>query len=180
MSYNLDALNARLTVSEANKIDELSGLEILLESIAVKVTDIMGKNTLLSMAYQIGKEPAEHIADRILTSRSGQIFTDPIEAFVVLLENIKNYFHIHIKSITTMEGGKISIQFINHCYFHQAVSKRPKLTVGGPLCRITKGYFEGALAKLNKWKADLRLVEEVFDKTQCIEEIIFSPPKQIV
>ncbi len=174
MESDIGSLNARLAAPAEAELDELGGLEILVESLSIKVTEILGKNTLLAMAYQIGKEPADKISERLLATRNGVLFEDPVEAFVSLMENVKSYFQVQIVTIERNDQGRVLLSFKNKCYFRSAVSHRPGLKVGTALCRITKGYIETAIAKLTSWKADVRLLGQDEEQAQCLEQVIFT------
>ncbi|MEX2681708.1 MAG: hypothetical protein Q6373_008910 [Candidatus Sigynarchaeota archaeon] len=177
MESYIAAANARLATPAETPLDELGGLEILVESLSIKVTEILGKNTLLAMAYQIGKEPADKISERLLAARNGALFDHPVEAFVSLMENVKNYFHIQITSIVQDDQGRVIVSFKNKCYFRSAVSHRPGLKIGTALCRITKGYIETAIAKLTSWKAEVKLIGQDETQAQCIEQVSFTRSK---
>ena len=59
-----DELNQRIS-NPFNNLKSLEGFEIICEALVYKIYDIYGRNTLLSMLYQIGKGPGEIIATRI-------------------------------------------------------------------------------------------------------------------
>ena len=46
-------------------LDSLTGFEIICESMVYKILDIFGRNSLLSMLYQIGAGPGETISNRL-------------------------------------------------------------------------------------------------------------------
>ncbi len=176
MDFNIGSLNARLAIPPVpeQQLDELGGLEILVESLSIKVVDVMGKNSLLAIAYQIGKEPAAKISERLLVARGGALFENPVEAFVSLMENVKKYFRVQLVSIEGVAPGPITVSFRNKCYFRSAVSHRPGLKIGGALCRITKGYIETSIAMLTSWKADVRLLGQDEEHCQCLEQVVFT------
>jgi hypothetical protein len=174
MDLDIEALNARLAMPLAQQLDELSGLEILVESLSIKVTDVLGKNSLLAIAYQIGKEPAAKISERLLATRGGVLFENPVEAFVSLMEHVKNYFRIQLVAIEGADPGPITVSFRNRCYFRSAVSHRPGLKIGGALCRITKGYIETAITMLTNWKADVKLLGQDDEHAECVEQVVFT------
>ncbi len=173
MSEDIASINYRLSTSLESPLDELGGLEILIESFSIKVIDVMGKNSLLAIAYQIGSEPASKVSKRLLTRRNGELFVHPVEAFVTLMETVRNYFRIQILSIEGIEPGPITVSFRNRCYFRSSVMHRPSLKIGGALCRITKGYIETAIASLTNWKAEVSLIGQDEEHAECVEQVVF-------
>lgn len=64
MDDNKDELNKKIFNPKEN-IDSLKGFEIISESLVYKILDLFGKNSLLSMLYQIGVGPGEAISKRL-------------------------------------------------------------------------------------------------------------------
>jgi hypothetical protein len=57
----LDEINKDIYNPSSN-IDSVSAFEIITEAMVEKVEDIFGKNSLLSILYQVGAGPGEVIA----------------------------------------------------------------------------------------------------------------------
>ncbi|MHA1792155.1 MAG: hypothetical protein ACTSVI_05880 [Promethearchaeota archaeon] len=175
---NIEALNKELSQENggSEQLDVLNGLEILLEAFNVRMEDILGRKALLAINYQIGAEPAEKISKRILESRNQEKFEDPIEAFIVFFKELKKYFSIQLKKIEKSDDGSITLHFENTCFFRQTISRRKGLTIGGTLCRISKGYVETAMKHLTNYKADITLVEK--KDSCCLEKLILVQKKE--
>ncbi|GAB4321857.1 MAG: hypothetical protein Kow0069_26340 [Promethearchaeota archaeon] len=173
---NLEEINSKLAAAELEEIDYYGGLEILLDAFASKITELFGRNSLLAMTYQVGSRPGELIAQRLLNSRGGKLFDDPIEAFVTLFTNVPRFFHVKLKSIEKEENGSVCITFDNECFFRPVILHREALTLGGPLCRVNKGYMEVALQRMTGWKVTVKRVGASNGSEACEEQVTFKPP----
>ena len=168
---DIDDLNKKIE----NPIDNLSslkGFEIIAENLIYGIYDIFGRNTLLSMLYQIGKRPAEFITNRIKEKYRKDVFKIE-EAVPFLLEELKEYYSVKIKSVENL-GEKVRILIENHCFLRSSFKNRKKLSYGSAFCRINKGYFEVAFQELtNIKKVDINFLENDDKNDVCIEELIF-------
>ncbi|HMF32299.1 MAG TPA: hypothetical protein VKK79_12835 [Candidatus Lokiarchaeia archaeon] len=166
---DISELNARIQNTNEN-VDSISGLEIVFEALVTKVVELYGKNTLLSAAYQIGAAPAHKIAQRLLTARGGEMFDDPIEALATLLSETKGFFHVEVENIQ-QDGGEIVVSMKNHCFLRPVIVKRAGLEMGGPLCRINKGYLETAVKELTGKKVELKRTGDDNNACMCLETL---------
>lgn len=168
-----DELNKRIDNPSSN-LKSLDGFEIICESLVYKIYDIYGRNTLLSMLYQIGKGPGEIIATRIKKKYQKDHF-EILEALEVLLNELKDYYSVQIRDIEELDD-KIRIIIENRCFLRETIKHREKLKFGKAFCRINKGYFEEALQILvgNGIKnIEINFLENDEEKDVCIEEMIF-------
>ncbi|MHA1913386.1 MAG: hypothetical protein ACW986_13010 [Promethearchaeota archaeon] len=173
MEDHIKELNDRIK----NPIENLSsekGFEVLTESLVYKVYDIFGRNVLLSILYQTGTFPGEVIADRIKQEYGKEEF-EVIEAVVILMDELKDFYSIQIREIQQLED-RYRIIIENHCFLREPIKHREKLKFGKALCRINKAYFETAFQKLlgNKVKKiEINYLENDENKDACVEELNF-------
>ncbi|MFX0100279.1 MAG: hypothetical protein ACFFCS_11910 [Candidatus Hodarchaeota archaeon] len=178
MNEDIEEIN-NLIKNEVENVDYLKGMEIVLESFSAKIMDVFGKNTLLSMLYQIGAKTGEIIAKRIKREHKKEIF-EPLEAIGIFFKEVKGFFCVEVKNIEEDENY-IRIYLKNHCFFRDAMNNRAGLVPGKMLCRINKGYFEFALLNLVKPvynKVDMSLVENDEANDCCIECLSFKKAKE--
>ncbi len=152
----------------------MKGFEIISESMVNKIHDLYGKNMLLSMLYQVGASPGAQISERIKRKYAKEDFGE-IEAFIVLLKELKEFYSIKIREIE-QDDEKIRLIIENNCFLREPFKHREKLKFGKAFCRINKGYFETALKKLigkKVKKIDINFLENDEEKDACVEEIIF-------
>ncbi len=170
----------RIDINELNKkicnpienINSLGGFEIIIEALVYKIYDLFGKNSLLSMLYQIGKGPGEIISKRIKEKYNKEKFQIE-EALEILMNELKEYYSIQIKDIEYSEG-MVKIIIENHCFLRDTIKHRGKLHLGKGLCRVNKGYFETAFNELtNIKKVEINFLENDEEKDICIEELNF-------
>ena len=169
----LDQINEKLK-NEHSNINSLKGYEIICEAMVYKILDIFGKNSLLSMLYQTGTGPGEVIANRIKLNYGKDEF-NILEALVILIHELKEYYSIQIKTIEESPEF-IRIVLENHCFLRESIKRRGKLQFGKAFCRVNKGYFETALKKLigtKVKKIDIRFLQNVPEKDLCLEELTF-------
>jgi len=173
-------LNVQIDINEINKkilnstdnLDSESGLEIISEALVYKIYDVFGRNSLLSMLYQVGKGPGEAISQRIKEKYNKNKFRIE-EALEILINELKEYYSIQIRSVEQSDGV---IKFIieNHCFLSPCIKHREKLEFGKAYCRINKAYFETALLELtNIKKIDINFLERDETKDVCVEELKF-------
>ena len=168
-----DELNQRIR-NPSDKLKSLEGFEIISESLVYKIYDIYGRNTLLSMLYQIGKGPGEIIATRIKKKYQKDHF-EILEALEVLLNELKDYYSVQIRSIEELDD-KVRIIIENRCFLRETIKHREKLKFGKAFCRINKGYFEEAFELLvgnGIKKIEINFLENDEEKDVCIEELNF-------
>ncbi len=146
---DIATLNASLKNSNET-VDSIRGIEVVLDAFVKKIIELFGKNALLSAEYQIGAAPGQKIAQRILTARGNAPFTDPFEALIALFAETKKFFSVQVVQVDTVQqnGGVLTVTMKNHCFLRDVIKHRPGLEMGGPLCRINKGYLETALKLL--------------------------------
>ena len=169
----MDELNKRLK-NPVDSINGLKGYEIISESIVYKVYDIFGRNSLLSMLYQVGAGPGEAIANRLKEKYEKEEF-ELLEAFELLLTELEEFYSIQIKTIEE-DDEKVRLVIENHCFLRDSIKRRPKLDFGKAFCRVNKGYFETALRKMlgsEISKIDINYLENDEEKDACIEELVF-------
>jgi len=169
----LKEINQRIE-NPIENIDSVKGFEIISESLVYKVFDIFGRNSLLSILYQTGVYPGTIIAERIKREYNKEDF-EIMEALVILMDELKDYYSIQIKNIEQYED-KYRIIIENHCFLRRPISHREKLDYGKAFCRINKGYFETAFQKLleNKIKKiEINFLENDAEKDVCVEELNF-------
>jgi hypothetical protein len=160
--------------NEISNLDSLKGLEIICEAIVYKILEIFGKNSLLSILYQVGSGPGEVIAGRIKEIYNRDEF-EILELFEVLLNELKEFYSIQIKSVEK-SAEKVRILVENRCFLRDLIKNREKLQFGKAFCRINKGYFETALSTLlgdKVKKIEINFIENNMGKDVCIEELIF-------
>ncbi|MHA1255302.1 MAG: hypothetical protein ACTSPS_06845 [Promethearchaeota archaeon] len=166
-------LNKRIN-NPSDNLKSLEGFEIICESLVYKIYDIYGRNTLLSMLYQIGKGPGEIIATRIKKKYQKDHF-EILEAIEVLLNELKDYYSVQIRDIEEHDD-KVRVIIENRCFLRETIKHREKLKFGKAFCRINKGYFEEAFQILvgNGIKnIEINFLENDQEKDVCIEELIF-------
>ncbi len=150
------------------------GFEIIAEHMVEKITDIFGKNSLLSMLYQVGLSTGLSIAQR-LKDKYNKVEFDISEAIKVLFNETKDYYSIYVKDIERTDEY-IKFIFENHCFLRKIIQRRDKLDFGKAFCRVNKGYFETAFKNLvgnQTKKVEMRFIENNKEKDVCIEEIKF-------
>ena len=169
----MDELNKRLK-NPVDSINGLKGYEIISESIVYKVYDIFGRNSPLSMLYQVGAGPGEAIANRLKEKYEKEEF-ELLEALELLLTELKEFYSIQIRTIEE-DDEKVRLVIENHCFLRDSIKRRPKLDFGKAFCRVNKGYFETALRKMlgsEISKIDINYLENDGEKDACIEELVF-------
>ena len=169
----IEELNKRLK-NPVDAINGLKGYEIISESIVYKVYDIFGRNSLLSMLYQVGAGPGEAIAKRLKEKFEKEEF-EVLEALELLLSELKEFYSIQIKTIEE-DDEKVRLVIENHCFLRDSIKRRPKLGFGKAFCRVNKGYFETALRKMlgsKISKIDINYLENDEEQDACIEELVF-------
>jgi predicted hydrocarbon binding protein len=171
---DIAALNAQLQNSNTN-VDSIRGIEVVLEAFVKKIIELFGKNALLSAGYQIGAAPGQKIAQRILAARGNAIFTDPIEALVALFSETKTFYNIELIKVDNVQktGPEVLVTMKNYCFLRSIIKSRRGLEMGGPLCRINKGYLETALKLLTGKRIELNRVGDDAATDQCIETLRF-------
>lgn len=151
IGVNMDIVTLNSSLQNTNtSVDSIRGIEVVLEAFVKKVIELFGKNALLSAGYQIGAAPGQKIAQRILAARGNVPFTDPLEALLALFSETKKFFNIQVVQVDSLQsnGGALVVAMKNHCFLRDIIKHRPDLEMGGPLCRINKGYLETALKLL--------------------------------
>lgn len=173
MDVNKKELNERID-NPVENINSVKGFEIITESLVYKVYDVFGRNSLLSILYQTGVFPGTIIAERIKKEYQKEDF-EIMEALVVLMDELKDYYSIQVRDIEQYED-RYRIIIENHCFLREPIKHREKLKFGKALCRINKAYFETAFKILlgNKVKnIEINYLENDTEKDVCVEELIF-------
>ena len=166
-------LNERI-YNPIENINSVKGFEIIAESLVYKIYDVFGRNSLLSILYQIGVFPATIIAERIKKEYNKEDF-EIMEAIVILIDELKEYYSVQIRDIEQYPD-RYRIIIENHCFLREPIKHREKLDYGKAFCRVNKGYFETVFQKLlgNKIKkVEINFLENDDHKDVCIEELNF-------
>jgi len=162
-------------------LDSLTGFEIICESMVYKILDIFGRNSLLSMLYQIGAGPGETISNRLKEIYRKEEF-EILEALSILLLELKDFYSIKIREIE-QDAERVRVVIENHCFLRESIKHREKLDFGKAFCRINKGYFEVALKKLigeKVKKIEIKFLRNDPENDVCIEELIFYLKKPVI
>ncbi|MHA2006572.1 MAG: hypothetical protein ACXABO_07535 [Promethearchaeota archaeon] len=173
MEDQLKELNQRIH-NPVENINSVKGFEVITESLVYKVYDVFGRNSLLSILYQTGAFPGNLIAERIKAKYQKEEF-EIMEALVVLIDELKEFYSIQIKNIEKQDD-RYRLIIENNCFLREPISHREKLKYGKALCRVNKGYFETAFKKLlgNKIKKiEINFLENDAVKNVCVEELNF-------
>lgn len=171
MKIDINELNNKICNPTEN-INSLGGFEIIIEALVYKIYDLFGRNSLLSMLYQIGKGPGEAISKRIKEKYNKEKFQID-EALEILMNELKEYYSIQIRDIE-YSSGMLKIIIENHCFLRETIKRREKLKFGKAFCRVNKGYFETAFNELtNIKKVEINFLENDEEKDICIEELNF-------
>ena len=168
-----EELNQRIS-NPSDNLKSLEGFGIICESLVYKIYDIYGRNTLLSMLYQIGKGPGEIIATRIKKKYQKDHF-EILEALEILLNELKDYYSVQIREIEELDD-KVRVIIENRCFLRETIKNREKLKFGKAFCRVNKGYFEAAFEILvgnGIKKIEINFLESDEEKDVCIEEMNF-------
>ncbi|MCP4760285.1 MAG: hypothetical protein GY870_00795 [archaeon] len=122
------------------------------------------------------------MAKRILRIRKGELVKDPVEALQIFLNETKEYYSTEILDISKISDedlkyDKLEIKMAMSCFYRNSLKKRPKLKIGGPLCRVNKAYFEVGLKKITGLKCEVNFIENMKKDECCIETVTFFIPK---
>ena len=169
----LNDLNRNIQNDRSN-INSLKGFEVISESLVYKILDIFGKNSLLSMLYQIGSGPGEIIAERIKEEYNKEEF-GIFESIEILMTELKDFYSIQIREVQ-LNSEQTRIVIENFCFLREPLKHREKLQPGKAFCRVNKGYFETTFRKLlgNKVKKiEINFLHDDPEKDLCVEELIF-------
>ena len=170
----VEKINNKIQNEVAN-IDSTKGLEIICEAFVYKILKVFGKNSLLTILYQVGSGPGEEIANKIKENYTREDF-EILELFEILLQELKELYSIQIREIQE-EPGKIRILIENRCYLRKLIEDREKLEFGMAFCRVNKGYFETAIKTLLEDKIkniEINFIENDSENEFCLEELIFT------
>ena len=157
-----------------NMVKSKRGFEIIAEQMVEKITDIFGKNSLLSMLYQVGLSSGLLITKR-LKDKYNKVEFNIIEAVKILLNETKDFYSINVLDVEKTDEY-IKLIFENHCFLRKIIKRREKLDFGKAFCRVNKGYFETAFKNLvgnQIKKVEMRFIENNTEKDVCVEEITF-------
>jgi hypothetical protein len=170
---DVEELNEEIK-NETSNLDSLKGFEIVAESLTYKIYDIFGRNSLLSMLYQVGAGPGSQIAERLKEKYGKERFALD-EAFKILLKELKEFYSVEVRDIQEDEE-KIRIEISNRCFLREPFKDREKLKFGKAFCRVNKGYFETAFNLMlddTFEKIEINFLRNDKDEDACIEELIF-------
>jgi Txe/YoeB family toxin of Txe-Axe toxin-antitoxin module len=170
---DIEEFNKKIRNPHSN-IDSLSGFEIIAESITEKIYSIFGRNSLLSMLYQVGSGPGQKIAERIKEKYQKEQF-DILEALEILMKELSQYYSVQVRNIER-EENLVKIVIENHCFLRKPIKHREKLNFGKSFCRVNKGYFETAFRNLlgdSVQKVVINYLGNDEFKDVCVEELIF-------
>ncbi|MFX1346416.1 MAG: hypothetical protein ACFFBC_03035 [Promethearchaeota archaeon] len=166
-------LNERIK-NPIENINSVKGFEIITESLVYKVYDVFGRNSLLSILYQIGVFPGNIIAERIKKEYQKEEF-EIMEVLIILMDELKEFYSVQVKDIEEYED-RYRIIIENHCFLREPIKHREKLEFGKAFCRTNKGYFETAFKKLlgdKIKKIEINFLEDDPEKDVCVEELNF-------
>ncbi len=169
----IDRFNDRIQ-NDISNVNSLKGFEIIGEAMVYKILDVFGRNSLLSILYQIGSGPGEVIANRIKLRYNKEEF-GILELIEILMNELKEFYSLRIREIQK-STEKIRIIIENYCFLREPIKNREKLKFGKAFCRINKGYFETAFKILlgNKIKKiEINFLENDEERDFCIEELNF-------
>ena len=169
----VEKINAKIQ-NEVSNVDSFLGLEIICEALVYKVLEIFGKNSLLSILYQVGSGPGEAIANKIKEKYNRDEFEIP-ELFEILLREVSDLYSIQIRDIQE-DPNSIRILIENHCYLRRLIKNREKLEFGMAFCRVNKGFFETTIKILLEDKIkniEINFIENDEENEFCLEELIF-------
>ncbi|MFX1588745.1 MAG: hypothetical protein ACFFC1_11360 [Promethearchaeota archaeon] len=169
----IDRFNDRIQ-NDISNINSLKGFEIIGEAMVYKILDIFGRNSLLSMLYQIGAGPGEAIANRLKLRYNKEDF-EILELIEILMNELKEFYSLRIREIQK-STEKIRIIIENYCFLREPIKNRERLKFGKTFCRINKGYFETVFRILlgNKIKKiEINFLENNEERDVCIEELNF-------
>ncbi|UCD02059.1 MAG: hypothetical protein JSV23_03290 [Promethearchaeota archaeon] len=169
----IDRFNDRIQ-NDISNINSLKGFEVIGEAMVYKILDVFGRNSLLSILYQIGSGPGEAIAKRIKEQYDKEEF-EILELIEILMNELKEFYSLRIREIQTSKE-KIRIIIENYCFLREPIKNREKLKFGKTFCRINKGYFETVFKILlgNKIKKiEINFLENDEERDVCIEELNF-------
>ena len=170
---NIEEINKQIS-NPSLEFKSLEGFEVICESLVYEIYDLYGRNTLLSMLYQIGKGPGEIIAKRIKEKYNKEKF-EISEAIEVLSKELKDFYSIQIRDIEEHDD-MLRLIIENRCFLREPMKDREKLKFGKAFCRINKGYFEEAFRqligdKIKNIEVNFLNNDEVNDS--CVEEVNF-------
>lgn len=182
MDYKAKILELNEKINNPRDVFEAKkGYEMVLEALIYNIYSVFGKNALLSTTYQIGAGPGQEAAQKILSTKGATKIEDPLIAFELLLNENREFFSMNVLDIKQENHdekyNKLTLTINDRCFYREVCHKRPRLRVGGPLCRINKAYFETALKKLTGFKVDISFIKDVPEKEMCLETISFFIPK---
>jgi len=170
---NIEEINKKIS-NPSLEFKSLEGFEVICESLVYEIYDLYGRNTLLSMLYQIGKGPGEIIAKRIKEKYNKEKF-EISEAIEVLSKELKDFYSIQIRDIEEHDD-MLRLIIENRCFLREPIKNHEKLKFGKAFCRINKGYFEEAFRlligdKIKNIEINFLKNDEVNDT--CVEEVNF-------
>ncbi len=172
MELDIDEFNKKISNPTSN-LNALKGFEIIAESLVYKIYDIFGRNSLLSMLYQVGKAPGEIIAKRIKNEHNKEDF-EVLEALEILMNELKDFYSLKVRKIEEKDN-LIKLIVENRCFLRESTKNREKLKPGKAFCRVNKGYFETAFKILipKVKKIEINFLENDEEKDVCVEEFNF-------
>ncbi len=168
-----DELNLKIENPFSN-INSLKGFEIVIENFVESISKLFGKNALLTISYQIGRNTGNILSER-LKKKYGKNQFGVLEALEVLMKELNLFFSVQVKE---MEHGDGYLKLIveNHCFLREPIKHRPKLKFGHTICRLNKGYFETAFKELlgDRLKSvEISYLDNDSTKNVCIEQLMF-------
>ncbi len=152
----IDKINEVLD-NPAPTYDNLGGYEVLVAGIAKYLPDTYGENTAKNVSYQLGVTPGRLVADQILAERDNKKFDNPINAFIELVGRLKNYYAVKLLDISQNDAGETFLKLEFNSYLDIIYDRYPKISRGGILFQIDRGYFEGAFYALTGHRVNLSL-----------------------
>ena len=169
----IQAINSELA-NERKNFCPKEGYERIIHSLVTQIKDLFGKNTVLSMTYQMGRDAGLKIAQTVLEKREMKKFEDPVIALQFLMNLLRDQYAVQIEGIkTNLEENEITITLKNTCFFRELTENYDDIRAGGPICRVSKGYFETALTAIvkPKIKVFIGFTKEIPEEHCCFEFI---------
>ena len=156
VDYDLDEINKKLSLTDIH-FDAEGGYVVLLAGVAKRLPEIYGENTARNFTYQLGCSPGAEIAQRILESRNGEIYEDPVRGTISLFQRLPHYYRVQFTDIDVNEIGVGKIALKLNSYLDEIYDKRSDVERGSVLSQINRGYLTTALEKLTKKRVNYQI-----------------------
>jgi predicted hydrocarbon binding protein len=157
-------------LSDSNDMSQLrrtvDALSILAGGLAITLDEVVGEHGGAAITYKLGANAGRKIADRM------RRLEKPEDAMTKLFCETKGIYDTKMGEMRNLQDGEPSgVLEIKGCFIRE-VAKKQGLKIGGTLCRITRGYYETALARMTGKKVNIRLIDgsdNVCHSSVCFE-----------